>query len=122
MVENHYDKEKNCIFVKARGTVNIKDMKNAIDFLMNNPDLKGNLKIMEDAMDVKVEFTKDEIDSIVCNMEDVASKFNSVKHAVVHNIALNTAFAYIAENKIKESKYECKVFATLKAGKQWLGI
>lgn len=122
MVENHYDKEKNCIFVKARGTVNIKDMKNAIDFLRNNPDLKGNLKIMEDAMDVKVEFTKNEIDSIVCNMEEVASKFNSVKHAVVHNIALNTAFAYIAESKIKESKYEFKVFATLKAAKQWLGI
>ena len=122
MVENHYDKEKNCIFVKARGTANINDMIKAMEFLKNNPDLKGNLKIMEDAMDVKVEFTKDEIDSIVCIMEDVASKFNSVKHAVVHNIALNTAFAYIAESKIKESKYQLKVFNTLKAAKQWLDI
>lgn len=122
MVENHYDKEKNCIFVKARGTANINDMIKAIEFLKNNPDLKGNLKIMEDAMDVKVEFTKDEIDSIVCIMEDVTSKFNSVKHAVVHNIALNTAYAYIAESKIKGSKYQLKVFNTLKAAKQWLDI
>ncbi len=122
MVESQFDKEKNCIFVKTRGSLKIEDMQDAIEFLKTNPDLKGDLKILEDAKDVNVYFTKSDIDSIVKRMEEAARKFNSLKHAVVHNLAINTAFAYIAESKINESKYQLKVFNTLKAAKTWLNI
>jgi hypothetical protein len=78
------------------------------------------LKILEDAQEAIATFQTNEINMLAEKLDIALENYSSVRHAVVHKNHLNTAFAILISNKIKNNKYTLKVFSSVKAAKAWL--
>jgi len=95
-------------------------MLNGLEYLQKDTTLPRDLRIFEDATNVEVTFDISVVDLLQEKMQEIAQKYNSIRHAVIHNSPKNTAFAMlIGQNKIVD-KYQVEIFYTEQAAYKWL--
>ncbi len=122
MIEKRVDQEGVILFVKSNPVVQLEDMLNGLDYLQKNSDLPKDLRILEDATNVKVAFVISDIDILIKKMHKVIQKYNTIRHAVIHDSPENTAYAMLIHaNKISDD-YMLRIFSTRKEALLWLNI
>ena len=120
MVENRFDEKEGVLHVKISGEVGLQDMFQAMGFLLQNPSLPKELKILEDARMATVLFNLNDLDIIAEKMQQSLKGFHSVRHAVIQSTPINSAFTIIITKKINIEGYILKEFSTERAAKAWL--
>ena len=80
------------------------------------------MRILEDSRDVKVAFSIKEIPDIMKDAIEIMKSYDLVKHAIVYNSALYTAYGLLAEKFVSNERYFLKVFSSMEAAKDWLEI
>jgi hypothetical protein len=120
MVNYHFNDTDNILYVEVGGTITLQSMLDAIDKFTTDESLPDILNILEDSRNVNVKFSDDDLDKIRKKLIDQISRFQYVKHAVVHADPINTAIATIAENTFQLNNYYLKVFSSLKSAREWL--
>lgn len=110
------------LFFKSPQEVDFKAMLAGIEKIKNNQLLSRDLIILEDARDAKAHLSLEEVDQLLELMSKTANKYNSIKHAVIHNNPESTAIALLFEHRITNPNYKLRVFYTEEAATQWLGI
>ncbi len=120
MIEAMVDKDGLILYVKSQTVVKLENMLNGLEYLHNDATLPRDLRILEDATKVEVNFNISDIDILLEKMHEVAQEYNSILHAVIHDSPKNTAFAMIIEQNKVIDNYLLKVFSTEQGALQWL--
>jgi hypothetical protein len=120
MIEKKFDDKGFYLFIKSNPIVTLENMLNGLEYLQKDTTLPRDLRIFEDATNVEVTFDISVVDLLQEKMQEIAQKYNSIRHAVIHNSPKNTAFAMlIGQNKIVD-KYQVEIFYTEQAAYKWL--
>ena len=122
MIEKRTDAIGDYLYVLSKDNVTLDDMLSGLDFLYNDKTLPRNLRIIEDARNSKVDFAYEAVLILSKRMHEVAKKYTSIKHAVIHNDPKNVALALLMEKKKKDENYSLRVFATSKGAYTWLNL
>ena len=122
MIEYKFNEIEETLYITLSGTFGIEHMFKEIDSLANDNSLPRNLKILEDASNLSVTFTEEEIQSIIERLKSHLFKFNSIQHAVVHLDPVNTAFAILVSERLSGDNYILKVFSDEEYALHWLSI
>ena len=122
MIEYKFNEIEETLYITVSGTFGIEHMFKEIDSFANDNSLPRNLKILEDASNLSVTFTEDEIQLIIERLKSLLFKFNSIRHAVVHLDPVNTAFAMMVSERLSGEKYLLKVFSSEEYALHWLRI
>ena len=122
MIEYKFNEIEETLYITVSGTFGIEHMFKEIDTFANDNSLPRNLKILEDASNLSVTFTEDEIQLIIERLKSHLFKFNSIRHAVVHLDPVNTAFAMMVSERLSGDKYLLKVFSSEEYALHWLRI
>ncbi|MBN2694739.1 hypothetical protein JXR93_08755 [bacterium] len=120
MIEKKYDSRGLLLIVKQHSTVSLDDMLKGVDFLENSTDLPKELRIIEDARDIELSFNVDDLDILIDKIKKVAIKYSLIKHSVIHNSPINTAYTMILSSKTLSNNYNLQVFSTIDAALKWL--
>lgn len=121
MLKVEYDPQRELVVVITSGTVSFEELIKGTEIL-NREDLPLDLKAIDDATNINYDIEVDQIPFIIGNILNKISRFNSVKHAIVHAAPINTAYSLMAETEIKNSNYHLKTFSTREAALKWLGV
>lgn len=108
------------IMVKSAPVVMFQDMLDGLNFLKNNEELPREIRIVENAIGSKADFSISELNKLSHKMDEVSEKFNNIMHAVVHDDPLNTAFALIIQRRKLTSNYQLNVFSTIEQAYKWI--
>jgi hypothetical protein len=119
-IKSGFDTNEGILYTKPVGDITIDYMLNGIEMLSANKELPKDLKILENALEAKATFQSKDISMLAEKLDIALENFNSIRHAVVHKNHLNTAFAILIGNKIKNHKYTLKVFSSVEAANAWL--
>jgi hypothetical protein len=120
MIEKKFDDKGFYLFIKSNPIVTLENMLNGLEYLQKDTTLPRDLRIFEDATNVEVTFDISVVDLLQEKMQEISQKYNSIRHAVIHNSPKNTAFAMlIGQNKIVD-KYQVEIFYTEQAAYKWL--
>jgi len=120
MIKKKFDDKGFYLFIKSNPIVTLENMLNGLEYLQKDTTLPRDLRIFEDATNVEVTFDISVVDLLQEKMQEIAQKYNSIRHAVIHNSPKNTAFAMlIGQNKIVD-KYQVEIFYTEQAAYKWL--
>ena len=122
MIEYKFNEIEETLYITVSGTFGIEHMFKEIDSFANDNSLPRNLKILEDASNLSVTFTEEEIQSIIERLKSHLFKFNSIRHAVVHLDPVNTAFAMMVSERLSGDNYILKVFSDEEYALHWLSI
>lgn len=114
------DKKGIVLFVKSAKKVSYHEMYSGLEFLEKNDKLPRDLRIVEDATGSEAGFTNEEIDRLIDKIHRVAGLYRSIKHAVIHDDPVNTAFAFMVNNKNKSNNYNIKVFSSKEGAIKWV--
>ncbi len=101
-------------------TVSLDNMLNAISYIENDGSLPRELRIIEIALDTVATFRMNDVKKIYLKMKEVAEGYTYIKHAVVHNSKINTAFGLFVEHLTRHKRYELRVFSSIAAAEKWL--
>lgn len=116
------DSKGDYFYRKTMPVITLEDMIESIDYFEKGDNLPESLRIIEDSRDIKVNFSVKDIPEIMQKTEKVAEKFDLVKHAIIYNSPIYTAYGLLAENLISSKKYFLKSFSSVSAAKEWLEI
>jgi hypothetical protein len=120
MIKKKFDDKGFYLFIKSNPIVTLENMLNGLEYLQKDTTLPRDLRIFEDATNVEVTFDISVVDLLQEKMQEISQKYNSIRHAVIHNSPKNTAFAMlIGQNKIVD-KYQVEIFYTEQAAYKWL--
>jgi hypothetical protein len=120
MIEIRTDDKGLLLFAKDDAIVSLKDMLYGLDYLEMNDSLPRNLRLLEDSTNVTVTFVVNDLDKILKRIHEVSEKYESIRHAVLHDSPVNTAYAFMMEKYIRDNRYKLKVFSTMSAAMAWL--
>jgi len=119
-IENIFYKEDGILYLKTKGVININYYLKYIDYLSISDFLPRNLKILEDSRDVTINLNKIDLDLIIDKLEIVSYNYVSIRHALVQNIPLNTAYGTYISNKVNNNIYYLKLFSTVVTATEWV--
>ncbi len=102
--------------------VSFESMSAAISYIGEDASLPRELRILEIALDTKATFNIYDVKVLFRKMNETALKYTFIKHAVVHNSQINTAYALFVESFNRHSCYELRVFSSVKAAEKWLPV
>ena len=122
MIEYKFNKTEEILHITVSGTFGIEHMFKEIDSFANDNSLPRELKILEDARNLKVTFTEEEIQLLIERLKSHLFKFKSIRHALVHLDPVNTAFAMMVSERLSSNNYLLKVFSDEEYALHWLGI
>jgi hypothetical protein len=122
MIEKRTDAFGDYLYVLSEDIVTLNDMLRGLDFLYNDKTLPRRLRIVEDARNSTVDFAYEAILILSKRMHEVAKKYTSIRHAVIHNDPKNVALALLIEKKKEDENYFLGVFSTSKGAFNWLNI
>ncbi|NVO01302.1 MAG: STAS/SEC14 domain-containing protein [Bacteroidetes bacterium] len=122
MTEKFFNKEEGILYFKVRGDVTFEKMIENVESLGNDSTLPKKLKILEDSRLTKDSNLKvEELPAIAEKLQEYLGDFHSIRHAVVHESAINTAIAMVFNKLFSYKNYEINVFSTIEGAKTWLG-
>ncbi len=101
-------------------TVSFESMNNAITYISEDTTLPRELRILEVALNTVATFNIHEVKVLFHYMKETALKYTFIKHAVVHNSKKNTAYSLFVESLSRHTRYELRVFSSVKAAEKWL--
>lgn len=116
------DSKGDYFYRKTMPVITLEDMIESIDYFEKGDNLPEKLRIIEDSRDVKVNFSIKDIPAIMQKVSKVSEKFDIVRHAIIYNSPVYTAYGLLAENLISNKKYFLKSFSSVSAAKEWLEI
>lgn len=122
MIEKRTDDFGEYLYVKSKDVVSFDDMLGGLDFLYHDKTLPRKLRIIEDARNSKVDFAIEAVQILSERMHEVAKKYISIRHAVIHNDPKNVALAMLMEKKKLDENYFLNVFSTSKGAFNWLNL
>jgi hypothetical protein len=116
------DSKGSYLYRKSNPVVTLDYMIETIDYFDKGDKLPQNLRILEDSRDISIKFSIQEIPAILKKASKVAEKYQLVKHAIIYNSPVYTAFGLLAENLISNKSYYIKAFSSITAAREWLEI
>ena len=116
------DSKGSYFYRKLKPEISFSDMLDTLNYFKDCSNLPSNLRILEDSRDVKVAFSIKEIPDIMKDAIEIMKSYDLVKHAIVYNSALYTAYGLLAEKFVSNERYFLKVFSSMEAAKDWLEI
>jgi hypothetical protein len=122
MAKTFYDSDFQILFVGTDKKITLEDMFSQLEELKNNEDLPRDLKILEDSRLSSVDFNENDLPKLAKSLTEVLGKYKSFRHAVLLDNPIQTAYAIMMSNLVKNPKYNLKVFSTVEAAKEWLTI
>ena len=109
------------MYVHLEGVVTIDEMTRLSTAIVGEYELPGMLRILEFA---HAELAKislaDLYQSVAAFMKKNCSKFEIVRHAVVTDNPLVTAYILLLGEELRDSNYSIRLFSTERAAKLWL--
>ncbi len=120
MVEVNYSESEGILYAKMNGKFGVHDMLSSAENVGQLSHITKNLKILEDARNVIINFQVSDIPLLIRNFAKNIEVYDSVRHAVVHSGPEGTAYTMLAANLNKLEKYSIKVFSTEEVAKAWL--
>jgi hypothetical protein len=122
MIEYKFNEIDETLYITVSGTFGINHMFKEIDSFANDNSLPRKLKILEDARNLNVTFTEDEIQLLIERLKSHLFKFDSIRHALVHLDPVNTAFAMLVSERLSGNNYLLKVFSDEEYALHWLQL
>jgi len=122
MIEYKFNEIDETLYITVSGTFGINHMFKEIDSFANDNSLPRKLKILEDARNLSVTFTEDEIQLLIERLKSHLFKFDSIRHALVHLDPVNTAFAMLVSERLSGNNYLLKVFSDEEYALHWLQL
>ncbi|MEI6755295.1 MAG: hypothetical protein WCK78_19325 [Paludibacter sp.] len=122
MIEYKFNEIEETLHITVSGIFGIEHMFKEIDSFANDNSLPRKLKILEDARNLKVTFTEEEIQLLIERLKSHLIKFDSIRHALVHLDPVNTAFAMLVSERLSGDKYFLKVFSDEEYALHWLHL
>ncbi|MDP3443153.1 MAG: hypothetical protein Q8T08_09880 [Ignavibacteria bacterium] len=116
------DSKGSYFYRRSKPVVTLNDMIETIEYFENGLNLPQNIRILEDTRDVSLKFSIQEIPAIIKKASKVAEKYQLVKHAIIYNSPVYTAYGLLAENLLSNKSYFIKAFSSEKAARDWLEI
>jgi hypothetical protein len=116
------DSKGDYLYRKVKPVVYLEDMLETITYFKNPEGLPSNLRVLEDARDIKVKFGIKVVPDIIKEAIQVMSQYEIVKHAIVYNSAVYTAYGLLAEKIVSTQTYSIKAFSSISAARSWLEI
>ncbi len=107
-------------FRKLKPVISMEDMLDTLNYFKNTEGLPSKLNILEDARDVKVKFSIKEIPDIMREAVLIMKKYEVVKHAIVYNSAIYTAYGLLAEKLVSRGNYYLRVYSSMEAAEEWI--
>ncbi len=120
MIEERVDIKGTYLYVRTPPVITFEDMLASLDFLQKSDHLPRELRVLEDARGTKADFQISDLNNLVEKIKETAESFESIRHAVIHDSAKNTAFTMFVERLANTKNVAYKVFSTLKAAETWL--
>lgn len=105
---------------KTKEIVYLEDMLKGLEYLQKDTSLPRIIRLLEDARNVHIAFELDDIATLHSKMNEVAIEFELIKHAVIHNISENTAYAMLIKHYKRTKNYLIEIFSSRDAALQWL--
>ncbi|MEI8005213.1 MAG: hypothetical protein WCI48_03330 [Bacteroidota bacterium] len=122
MVEVNYNESEGIVYVKMNGKFGVHDMLASAENVGQLSHLTKNLKILEDAKNVIIDFQVSDIPLLMKNFGKNIEVYDSVRHAVIHSGPEGTAYTMLAAHLNELKKYSIMVFSTEEAAKTWLNL
>lgn len=116
------DSKGDYLYRKVKPVVYLEDMLETITYFKNPEGLPSNLRVLEDAREIKVKFGIKVVPDIIKEAIQVMSQYEIVKHAIVYNSAVYTAYGLLAEKIVSTQTYSIKAFSSISAARSWLEI
>jgi hypothetical protein len=114
------DSDGGYYFRKLKPVISMEDMLDTLNYFKNSEGLPARLNILEDARDVKVRFSIKEIPAIMKEAVLIMKKYDVVKHAIVYNSAIYTAYGLLAEKLVSRGNYYLRVYSSMEAAEKWI--
>jgi hypothetical protein len=120
MFERRFDNQGEYIYVKSNEIAKLEDMLNGLDFLQKETSLPRKIRLLEEASDVITSFTTADICLLIEKINETIPFYDQIKHAVVHSLPKNTAYALLLAHQISSGRYQLRVFSELGNAIDWL--
>lgn len=119
-IELREDKIGLYLYSENREIYTMEYMLAAIKILDEDKTLPRELRILEVALDSVATFNIHDVKVLYRKMKEVAEGYTYIKHAVVHNSKINTAFGLFVEHLTKNKRFELRVFSSISAAEKRL--
>jgi len=120
MINKIFDKKGLILCVTSNPVIKLENMINGLDYLLKDKSLPRDLRIIENAYDVEMAYDIEETQIIVEKMHLVAQEYNSIRHAVIHNTPISTAYAMVLEQQKNIDSYLLGIFTTENIALKWV--
>jgi hypothetical protein len=120
MITAEFNPADQILYAKSKGEITINEFIDTQRKYLLNDRLPRKLKIMEVANESIVSFSPGDLALLKSKVEEVATRYISIRHAVIHNKPMNTAYAELFEEELIQLNYTLKVFYTEEAALRWL--
>lgn len=122
MLNQGFNSDSGIFYTKTGGLISLEYMYAGIEMIRNAHHFPRNLKILENSSEASISFTVQDLPAIVERLMTLKEVYKSIRHAVIHNDPVKTAFAQLIQSHHKLSNYELQVFTTEKAAIRWLNL
>ncbi len=120
MIDYIFDKNENILHVKAKGEIDFPNYIKGLRKLTTDTQLPGRLKILEDMRELITQPDVNSIRNLSEGLNVVTDRFTRIRHALVIDDPLYTAFALIVKARLKHESYTMNIFSTKEAAYNWL--
>ncbi len=120
MIKYYLEKKSEILEVEYEGIIVAEDIVKHTDYLLTNPNLPNQLKILTDARQAQYKISIEELNGLLKLIKKSLHKFSSIRDAFIHKNPKETAFSVLIEQKAIHKNYSHKVFVTKEAAMDWL--
>lgn len=120
MIDSTFNTESRLLETRFHGPITKEEVLEYVNSLRDAKDYPDNLKIITDATEANLEFSREELGEILTIVNDHPGLYDSIKDAMIMTSPKMTAFSMIVEMFTKNSPYHVKIFSTREAALEWL--
>jgi len=120
MIRSEYCEKSNTLYVEMSGLIGIEEMLEYAKSLARYSSLSRCLKVYEEASNSRFDFLIEDINRMLDIMCRNLGVFCSIRHAMVRNTPLETAYSICYQTRNSIENYATKVFSTKQGAMYWL--
>ena len=120
MVRMEYYEDRNILNVELKGRIGLEEMMAYCARFIKDLSLPRSLKILEDARNAELDYDIDDVDQINHMIGEQIGNSRFIKHALIRNKPMETAFGVMRVEANDNYQYSPKVFSTPQGALQWL--